>query len=63
MYTLRELRLKSFLTQEELAKKANISRYTVTRLESGKMKPSISSARALAKALKVKPGDISFKLL
>ncbi len=61
MYTLKELRKKSFLTQEELAKKANISRYTVTRIESGKAKPSISSARALAKALKVKPGEIDYK--
>lgn len=60
MPTLKELRKKSFLTQEELAQKAKLSRYTVTRVECGNQKPGTTVIRALAKALKVRQKDIEF---
>lgn len=60
MPTLREFRKQNHLTQEALAQKASIARETVSRIENGVEKPSISSVRAMAKALKVKPVEIEF---
>ncbi len=60
MCTLRELRLKLFITQAELAAKTGITTETVNRLEKGKRKPSLKTIRKLAKALGVEPGEIKF---
>jgi len=60
MVKLRILREKLFLTQPELAAKAEISHITLNRLENGKQKPSFKTIRKLAKALGVEPGDIEF---
>ena len=57
---LKELRIKAVLSQEDLAKKANISAATVNRLEKGKTKPNFITIRKLAEALKVEPGEIEF---
>ncbi len=60
MGTLKELRINLFITQAELAAKADITTETVNRLERGNRKPSFKTIRKLAEALGVKPGDIEF---
>jgi transcriptional regulator with XRE-family HTH domain len=57
------MRLKKFradqgMTQEDLAKKAGISRVYVARLETGKQDPTLTTLTKLAKALKVKVGEL-----
>ena len=60
MGKLKELRLKLFISQAELAKRAGIAAETVNRLERGRRKPSFITIRKLAKALGVEPGEIEF---
>ena len=60
MGTLKELRINLFITQAELATKAEITTETVNRLERGNRKPSFKTIRKLAEALGVEPGDIEF---
>jgi len=60
MATLKELREKLYLSQEDLANKSQMTVSTINRLENGKQKPRFVTIRKLAKALKVKPGDIGF---
>jgi len=60
MATIKELRKMHFYSQEELARRAGISRYTVTRLEGGKIKPGKYSVKVLARTLKVRASDIEF---
>ncbi|MFC1893605.1 helix-turn-helix transcriptional regulator [Chloroflexota bacterium] len=62
MATLEELRKQQYLSQEDLAKKAEITTGTINRLENGKQKPRFGTIRRLAKALKVNPKDIEFKI-
>ena len=57
MKILKELRLQANLTQEELAKKAGISRVNIAMLESGKQTSAKSDTIIkLANALNVAPG-------
>lgn len=44
-------RLKSKLTQEELAKKAGVSRTVIARLESGSANPTVDTVNRVAGAL------------
>ena len=60
MSTLKELRLKSFISQADLAEKAGIATETINRLERGKRKPSFRTIHKLAEALGVEPGEINF---
>ncbi|MDP2674444.1 MAG: helix-turn-helix transcriptional regulator [Dehalococcoidia bacterium] len=62
MATLRELRNRAFLTQEELAEKAKVSRSTIAVLESGRRTrgPRPRTIRRLARALGCEPADIEF---
>jgi transcriptional regulator with XRE-family HTH domain len=62
MPSLLELRRKAFLSQEELAKEARVSRSTIAVLESGRQarKPRPRTIRRLAKALGCEPADIEF---
>ena len=60
MAKLRKLREELFLTQVELADKAQISEVTLNRLENRKQKPAFRTIRKLAKALGVEPGEIEF---
>jgi transcriptional regulator with XRE-family HTH domain len=60
MPTLKELRESQFMSTRDLAEKADISPNTVNRLELGLQKPNFKTIRILAKALKVKPGEIQF---
>lgn len=55
---LKKLREERGLTQEELAKKAGISRAYLARLEIGMHDPHLSRLRQLAKALRVKVSDL-----
>ena len=55
---LKSLRLKRGMTQKALAKKAGLSREHVARLEAGQHDPPLSTLIRLAKALKVKVGEL-----
>jgi transcriptional regulator with XRE-family HTH domain len=61
MPTLKELRKRSYLSQEELAKAAGIPRESISRYENGHKHPGANSLNALAKALKVQPTQIQVK--
>lgn len=60
MAKLREIREKQFLTQEELAKKAEMTTGTINRLENGRQKARFGTWRKIAKALNVEPAEIDF---
>lgn len=49
---LKKYRQLAELTQEELAKKVNVRRETIIRLEAGKYNPSLKLAMDIAKAVK-----------
>lgn len=61
MFMLKELRKMRFLSQDDLAKKSNITASTINRLERGKQNPRYVTIRKLAKALEVEPKDIDFQ--
>ena len=48
---LKELRHKSHLTQEQLAKKVGISRTMITEIENGNANPSVKVAKKIAAVL------------
>lgn len=53
---IRERREKLNMTQAELAKKADVTRQTISALESGKkVDMKVSTLKAIADALKCKP--------
>ena len=56
---LRRLRLTRFLSQAELARQAGLHTLTISRLESGRVKPSTRTVRALAASLEVAPGELA----
>ena len=55
---IRRFREKRELTQAALAKAAGITRVYVAKIEAGEKIPSIPTLRKLAKALKVKVGEL-----
>ena len=56
---LKDLRAKRDLTQQDLAKRAKVTRSYIALLESGrKRNPSVAIARKLAKALGVPVGEL-----
>jgi transcriptional regulator with XRE-family HTH domain len=57
--TLRRLRAEHYLTQAELAEKAELGVLTVHRLETGRSQPTLRSLRNLAKALGVQVSDLA----
>lgn len=52
---LKGLRGREGMTQEQLAKKLNISKSTISKMETGKREISSKDAKILAKALSTKP--------
>lgn len=58
--SIKERRKKACLTQEELAKKANISRTHLAAIENGNAIPSVLVAQKIAKALKTRVDSIFF---
>ncbi|MDD5725876.1 MAG: helix-turn-helix transcriptional regulator [Patescibacteria group bacterium] len=55
---IKEYRVETGMTQEDLAKKAGVRRETIVFLEQGKYNPSLVLANDVAKALKAKIDDI-----
>jgi transcriptional regulator with XRE-family HTH domain len=55
---LKKLRADRGMTQEALAEKAGISRVYIARLETGRQDPTLATLKKLAKALKVKVGEL-----
>lgn len=55
---LRRLREAKFLTQQELAEKAEIHKVTIARLEGGKAQAEFRTTRKLAEALGVAPEEL-----
>ena len=56
---LKRLREKRGMTQEQLAAKVGVSQTYIAKLESGaKTNPSLDLLKKLAKALKVKVGEL-----
>ncbi len=55
---VRALRLRRFLTQEQLADASGIGRATIARLEAGRSTPHLGTVKALASALHVEPEEL-----
>jgi transcriptional regulator with XRE-family HTH domain len=55
---LREARKKQGMSQEQVAEGSGVHATEVSRIESGKRDPRVSTVKRLAKALKVKPGQL-----
>src|ERR1051325_7792558 len=51
--TVRKLRTQAGLTQAQLAEAADIADATLSRIEKGRMQPSLAMAEKLAKALRI----------
>jgi len=56
---LREHRDKAMLTQEELGKRAELSGYTISRIESDQVEPRVSTMRKIAGALGIEPEELT----
>ncbi len=56
---LREHRDKAMLTQDELGKRAGLSGYTISRIESDQVEPRVSTMRKIAGALGIKPEELA----
>jgi len=56
---IKELRLKRHLSQDELARKADVPYTTLTKIETGVIKkPSVYVVAKIAKALNIKIDDL-----
>ena len=60
MPTIRELRESKKMTLEQLAVRAHVSMFTISRLETGRNIPRCNTLEAIAKVLGVKPSEIQF---
>ena len=60
MPTIRELRESKKMTREQLAVRAQVSMFTISRLETGRNIPRYNTLEAIAKVLGVKPSEIQF---
>jgi len=58
MNGLKALREKRVITQEELSSASGVGVATISRLETGRVKPSTKTTRALAKALSMSPEEL-----
>lgn len=56
---VREHRDKAMLTQDELGKKAGLSGYTISRIESDRVAPRVSTIRKIAGALGIEPEELT----
>jgi XRE family transcriptional regulator, fatty acid utilization regulator len=55
---LREARTKRELTQEQLSDRTGVQAGEISRIETGKRDPQVSTVLKLAKGLGVKPGQL-----
>lgn len=61
--TLKKIRTKKKITQEELAYLSNLSLSQIARIETSKINPTVSTMFSIARALNVNVGDLfDFKL-
>ena len=58
MPTLRESRLRRFLSQRELARRAGVAPRTVVEAELGRQVPRLATMRKLAAALGIDPLEV-----
>ena len=56
--TLKRLRERRGLTQQQLADRIGAHRVTIAKLETGALRPGVDVLEGLAKALKVKVTDL-----
>lgn len=56
--TLKRLRERRGLTQQQLAERVGAHRVTIAKLETGAVRPGVEVLERLAKALKVKVTDL-----
>jgi len=59
VHPVRAERLRQGLSQPELAERAGLSRFTITRIETGRRIPHRATLTVLALALGVTPAEIS----
>lgn len=55
---LRAARHERGLSQEQVAERSGVHATEVSRIESGKRDPRVSTVERLAKAVKLKPGEL-----
>ncbi|MBI2917802.1 MAG: helix-turn-helix transcriptional regulator [Chloroflexi bacterium] len=55
---LKEVRESQFLTQRELAAKADVGVSTIVRLEKGHQRPTFQTIKRLAAALGIAPSEL-----
>jgi transcriptional regulator with XRE-family HTH domain len=55
---LREARERLGLTQEQVAERSGVHATEVSRIETGKRDPQVSTVRKLAEAVQVRPGQL-----
>ncbi len=55
---LRRLRIKSDLSQDELATRAGIDRKTINRIENGHFSPTLDTITRLSLVLRITPGTL-----
>lgn len=60
--TIRSLRIKQGLSQEDLAGECGVDRSYISMIEVGKNEPSVSKIFSLCKGLKIKPSAF-FKII
>lgn len=60
MPTIPELRESRKMSREELAIKAQVSIFTIQRLETGRYTPRYNTLEKIAEVLGVKPSEIQF---
>ncbi len=58
MPTLREVRIRRFLSLRELAKRASVAQRTIVEAEAGRQVPRPATMRKLAEALEVDPIEV-----
>ncbi|WP_301953165.1 helix-turn-helix domain-containing protein [Paenibacillus tritici] len=60
--TLKAIRIKQGMSQEDLAHECNVDRSYISMIEVGRNEPSVSKIFDLCKGLNIKPSDF-FKLI
>jgi transcriptional regulator with XRE-family HTH domain len=60
--TVKAIRIKQGLSQEDLAHECNVDRSYISMIEVGRNEPSVTKIFELCKGLKIKPSDF-FKLV
>ncbi|MFD1174834.1 helix-turn-helix domain-containing protein [Paenibacillus puldeungensis] len=60
--TVKAIRIKQGLTQEDLAHECNVDRSYISMIEVGRNEPSVTKIFELCSGLKIKPSDF-FKLV